>query len=481
MAFQHRILITGFGVVARALLPLLVKRLRVPCRAITVIDFEDRGDVLGPWLNRGLRFVRERVTPQNLRRLLAAHAGPGDLIIDLAWSIDFFDIVQWAHDHHALYVNASLESWDPSAEMHRKSTIEKSLYARYLKVLPLVEAWRGSATAVVDHGANPGLVSHFVKQGLLDIAAREAAEKDVGAARARKLRHLAERQSFGELARALGVKVIHCSEWDTQRAAQAKHPDEFVATWSVQAMWEESISPSELGWGTHETWRPPFATEPETGPRNQIILPQMGLNTWVRSWVPNQEIVGMVVTHGESFGLSHALTVRRRGRVVYRPTVHYAYMPCNDSLVSLHELRCRNYELHPRARILADEISEGADVFGALIMGHRYKSWWVGSVLPIEEARRLVPHVNATAVQVASGVLAAVLWALKNPRQGVCLPEHLPHEEILAHARPYLGRIVSTPSDWTPLSQHRVFFDESPEGLVDQSDPWQFRNFLFKP
>jgi len=472
---------TGFGVVARALLPLLIRRLRVPCGHITVIDFNDREDVLAPWRKKGLRFVRERVTPQNLRRLLASYVGPGDLIIDLAWSIDFFDIVQWAHDNRTLYVNASLESWDPSAEMHQKTTFEKSLYARYLKVLPLVEAWRGSATAVVDHGANPGLVSHFVKRGLLDIAAREAGEKDVGAPRARKLRRLMEEQRFAELARALGVKVIHCSEWDTQRADKAKGSDEFVATWSVVAMWEEAISPSELGWGTHETWRPPFATEPELGPRNQIILPQMGLNTWVRSWVPDQEIVGMVVTHGESFGLSHALTVHRRGKPVYRPTVHYAYMPCNDSLVSLHELRCRNYELHPHARILADEISEGADVVGALIMGHRYKSWWTGSILSIAEARRLVPRVNATAVQVASGVLAAVLWTLRNPTQGVCLPEHLPHEEILAQARPYLGRMISAASDWTPLSQHRVFFDESPEGHFDQSDPWQFRNFLFKP
>ena len=329
--------------VARALLPLLIKRLRVPCSNITVIDFDDREGALTPWRKRGLRFVRERVVPQNLRRLLSAYVGPGDLIIDLAWSIDFFDIVQWAHDNDVLYVNASLESWDPSAEMHRKSSLEKSLYARYLKLLPLVDAWRGSTTAVVDHGANPGLVSHFVKQGLLDIAAREVREKDTVATRKRKLRRLMEQERFAELARELGVKVIHCSEWDTQRAEMAKRPDEFVATWSVEAMWEEAISPSDLGWGTHETWRPPFATAPDTGPRNQIILPQMGLNTWVRSWVPGQEIVGMVVTHGESFGLSHALTVHHQGKAVYRPTVHYAYMPCNDSLVSLHELRCRNY------------------------------------------------------------------------------------------------------------------------------------------
>lgn len=479
--FNQRILMTGFGVVAQAALPMLLKHLRVPPRQITVIDFADREDVLKPWSNKGLRFVRERVTPLSLPRLLSTHVSRGGLIIDLAWSIDFFDILAWAHHNEVLYVNASLESWDPASDMHSKSSLEKSLYARYQQLLPLAEQWRNSTTAVIDHGANPGLVSHFLKQGMLDIGAKTLRETRLPRPQVRRLERLINEAHFAELARELGVKVIHCSEWDTQRGSQPKRPDEFVATWSVEGMWEESISPSELGWGTHEKWLPPFSTKPDTGPANQIILPQMGLNTWVRSWVPSQEIVGMIVTHGESFGISHALTVREDGQAAYRPTVHYAYMPCNDSIVSLHELRCRNYELHPKKRILADEIAEGMDLVGALIMGHRYQSWWTGSILSIEAARKKVPHVNATAVQVAAGVMAAVLWTIQNPQRGVCFPEDLPHEEILRWARPYLGRIVSQPSDWTPLRRHRVYFGENPAAQPDHSDPWQFTNFLFRP
>lgn len=479
--FNQRILMTGFGVVARAALPMLLKHLRVPLHRITVIDFAKREDVLRPWINKGLRFVRERVTPANLPRLLSTHVGRGGLVIDLAWSIDCFDILDWAHHNEVLYVNASLESWDPGSDLHSKSSLDKSLYARYEQLLPLVEQRRNTTTAVIDHGANPGLVSHFLKQGLLDIGARSLRENRMPRPRARRLERLMQDRNFAILARELGVRVIHCSEWDTQRAARVKRPDEFVATWSVEGMWEESISPSELGWGTHEKWRPPFSTQPETGPANQIILPQMGLNTWVRSWVPHQEIVGMIVTHGESFGISHALTVRENGRVAYRPTVHYAYMPCNDSLVSLHELRCRGYELHPRKRILTDEIVEGMDLVGALIMGHRFQSWWTGSILSIEAARKRVPHANATAVQVAAGVMAGVLWAVQNPRRGLCFPEDLPHDEILRWARPCLGRIVSQPSDWTPLQRHRVYFGENPAAQPDHSDPWQFTNFLFRP
>ena len=479
--FDGRVVITGFGVVARAALPMLLKHVRVPLQNITVIDFAEREEALRPWIAKGLHFVRERVTPTNLPRLLSTYVGRGGLIIDLAWSIDCFDILEWAHNNEVLYVNASLESWDTAGEDLHKSALEKSLYARYERLLPIAAKWARTTTAVIDHGANPGLVSHFVKRGLLDIGARILRENRIARVRARRIECLLEEESFPELARELGVKVIHCSEWDTQRSGRPKRPDEFVGTWSIEGMWEESISPSELGWGTHERRLPPFCTVPKTGPANQIVLSQMGLNTWVRSWVPNQEIVGMVVTHGESFGLSHALTVRRNGRLLYRPTVHYAYMPCNDGIVSLHELRCRNYELHPRQRILTDEIAEGMDLVGALIMGHRFQSWWTGSMLSIDAARKKVPHVNATAVQVAAGVLAAVLWALRNPRRGVCFPENLPHEEILRHARPYLGRLVSQPSDWTPLRRHRVYFSENPEAQPDHSDPWQFTNFVFRP
>ncbi|HOF09420.1 MAG TPA: saccharopine dehydrogenase C-terminal domain-containing protein [Opitutaceae bacterium] len=480
MEFKNRIVIIGYGIVAQALLPLLVKHVRVPLSRVVVIDFADRAGALAPWIAKGLQFVRERITPLSLARLLSAHARRGDLIIDLAWSVDFFEIVEWAHEHEVLYVNASLESWDPAEETHRKSTLEKSLYARYTKLLPLRQRWGRSTTALVDQGANPGLVSSLVKQGLLDLGAAILAQHKGTSATARKLQRLIETEDFPALARALEVKVIHCSEWDTQRANLAKAPDEFVSTWSVEAMWEESISPCELGWGTHERWLPPAAIRPQTGPCNQIVLPQMGLNAWVRSWVPHQEIVGMLVTHGESFGLSHALTVREHGKVVYRPTVHYAYMPCGDSIVALHELRARNYELHPRKRILADEIVAGTDVVGALLMGHRLRSWWIGSILSIDEARKKVPGVNATAVQVASGVLAGTLWALRNPARGLCLPEDLPHREILEAARPYLGEITSVPSDWTPLSHHREYFEEESDEAIDRSDPWQFKNFVFR-
>ena len=50
----------------------------------------------------------------------------------------------------------------------------------------------------------------------------------------------------------LGVKVIHCSERDTQITDQPKQVDEFVNTWCIEGLREEGITTAEMGWGTHE-------------------------------------------------------------------------------------------------------------------------------------------------------------------------------------------------------------------------------------
>ena len=112
-------------------------------------------------------------------------------------------------------------------------------------------------------------------------------------------------------------------------------------------------------------------------------------------------------------------------------------------------------------------------------MGHPYKAWWTGSILPIEEAKTLAPGQNATTVQVALGVVSAVMWMIENPKKGFCLPDDLPHEFVLEIAKPYLGTFWSGPSDWTPLKNRAVYFKENPANTYDCDDVWQFKNFLF--
>jgi len=477
--FNKRVLFVGYGAVAQCTLPILLKHLKMPAKNITVMDFEDRKASLGPWLKKGVQFVRKRVTRDNMATLLGKHLAAGDVLIDLAWNIGACEILQWCHDKGVLYVNTSVELWDPYENAKDAPPQKMTLYWRHMKIREMVKRWNAPcATAVLEHGANPGLISHFTKQGLIDIARRLMTQKKVTGMAAEELQQLIKDRRFNVLAMKLGVKVIHCSERDTQITNKPKEVDEFVNTWSVEGFREEGTTTAEMGWGTHEKELPALAYEHADGPRNQICLARMGMNTWVVSWVPDYCIHGMVVRHGEAFTISDRLTVWENGKAIYRPTVHYAYCPSDSAIASLNELRGYDYNLPERQRILNDEITSGSDILGALLMGHGYNAWWTGSDLSIEESRRLVPHQNATTMQVAISVVAATMWMIENPAKGVCVPDDLPHDYVLPIAKPYLGKWISKPADWTPLKHYTNAFQGYNNPGIDRADPWQFKNFL---
>lgn len=480
--FGNKVLVIGYGSVSKCTLPVLFKHIKIPYTNVTVIDFVDCTGKIKEWTDKGVKYFRTKITPLNMAQELAKHIGTGGLIMDLAWNIGCTDILTWCHDNRVLYVNTSVEEWDPYSDIHDKTPLQKSLYYRQMIIRDMASKWNSnSTTAVVDHGANPGLISHFTKRGLIDIAGRSVRDRTTPKRSVKALERYMQDDDFARLAMELGVKVIHCSERDTQVANKPKEVDEFVGTWSIEGLREEGISPVEMGWGTHEKELPELAHVPRSGPRNQIFLARMGMNTWVRSWIPNQEIIGMAIRHGEAFEISDRLTVWKDKKAVYRPTVHYAYMPCHETISSLHELRARNYALQPKWRIMNDEIVSGEDILGALLMGHKYNSWWTGSVLSIGESRRLIPHQNATTLQVAIGVVAAAMWMIGNPKNGICIPDDLPHKFVLNIAEPYLGKLVSKASDWTPLSNYQVFFKENKAAKLDVKNIWRFQNFLFKP
>ena len=226
--------------------------------------------------------------------------------------------------------------------------------------------------------------------------------------------------------------------------------------------------PAELGWGTHERVLPPNAfVHSGEGPRNQICIARPGMETWVRSFVPSGEIRGMVVRHGEAFTMCEHLTVKdTNGDAIYRPTVHYAYHPADAAINSVLELRMRGWEMQPEQRILNDEIISGRDELGVLLMGHPYSSWWTGSLLSIEEARAVVPNQSATTVQVAGSIVAAVTWMIANHNEGVCVPDDLPWDAVLAVAHSYLGTLHSGPFDWDPISSRRDLFAKFSDGFI---------------
>ena len=460
-AFSGRLVIIGFGSIGQGALPLLLRHIEMRPDQITIVTAEPRGAAVAA--EYGVRFVEMALTRENYRRVLDPLLASGDFLLNVSVDVSSVALIELCRDKDALYLDTCIEPWPGGYTDPGLSPAARSNYALRESALALRRHGAGGPTAVVTHGANPGLVSHFVKQALLDVA------HDADPA----LPAPVDRAGWAALAERLGVKAIHIAERDTQVATIPKEPGEFVNTWSIDGFFSEGSQPAELGWGTHERHFPADAGRHAAGSQAAIYLLRPGAATRVRSWTPLEgPYLGFLITHGESISIADYLTVRDGAAARYRPTCHYAYHPCDDAVLSLHELAGKNWHLQTRKRLMMDEIVRGVDELGVLLLGPPKGVYWYGSRLTIEEARRVAPHNNATSLQVTAAVLAGVIWAIEHPRRGVVEPDEMDFARILEIAGPYLGDVVGIWGEWTPLAGRELLFPED----LDRDDPWQFKN-----
>jgi homospermidine synthase len=457
----------GFGSIGKGTLPLIERHFAYDKSRLVVIDPEDKDRHLLD--ERGVRFIHQPVTRERYKHLLGpllTDGGGQGFCVNLSVDTSSVDIMEFCRELGAFYIDTVVEPWpgfywDPKAGPEARTN-----YALRETVLAARRKNPGGVTAVSCCGANPGMVSWFVKQALVNLAHDLKLEFD----------EPRTRKDWGRLAMRLGVKGIHIAERDTQRAKHPKPQNVFVNTWSVEGFLSEGMQPAELGWGTHEKALPKNGRRHRKGCGAAVYLLQPGADTRVRSWTPTGEAqYGFLVTHNESISIADYFTLREGGKVIYRPTCHYAYHPCNDAVLSLHELFGRGGVRQDAHEILDEhDIVDGVDELGVLLYGHGRNAYWYGSQLSIDETRDLAPYQNATGLQVSSAVLAGMVWALENPQAGIVEADEMDFRRCLEIQRPYLGPVIGTYTDWTPLANRPGFFPED----IDESDPWQFRNVL---
>ena len=462
VAFPGRLVIVGFGSIGQGVLPLLLRHLEIDPNQITIITAEPRGHPVAA--EYGIRFIETALTHQNYREILESRVGRGDFLLNVSVDVSSVALIELCQNNDALYLDTCIEPWPGGYTDPSLPPAARSNYALRESALALRARYPSGPTAVLTHGANPGLVSHFVKQALIDLAQASGLGPSAPS----------ERTDWALLAEQLGVKVIHIAERDTQVAAIPKELGEFVNTWSIDGFVGEGSQPAELGWGTHERHFPKDGRRHDFGCSAAIYLLRRGAATRVRSWTPLEgPYHGFLITHGESISIADYLTLRDGDCVRSRPTCHYAYHPCDDAVLSLHEFAGKNWRLQRLKRLMMDEIFSGTDELGVLLMGPPMGVYWFGSRLTIAEARRAAPHNNATSLQVTAAVLAGLIWALEHPRQGIVEPEEMDFERVLEIAKPYLGEVIGVRGDWTPLDNRENLFAED----LDREDPWQFKNF----
>ncbi|HEY5664845.1 MAG TPA: saccharopine dehydrogenase NADP-binding domain-containing protein [Ilumatobacter sp.] len=464
------VVIIGFGSIGRGTLPLLDRHVAFDRDRCTVIEPSDDDR---PVLDRyGVRYVSRHVTAENYRELLIpllTEGGGQGFCINLSVDTSSLDIMRLCRELGVLYLDTVVEPWEG---FYFDASTDNALRTNQALRATVIDERRrspGGTTAVSCCGANPGMVSWFVKAALMRLAAdlgRDVPEPAAG-----------DRAGWARLMADLGVTGVHIAERDTQTTTRPKPLGVFWNTWSVDGFISEGLQPAELGWGTHERWMPANARTHDDPAAPGIFLEQPGAATRVRTWCPTFGAQhGFLVTHNEALSIPDFFTVwNDDGSVAYRPTCHYAYRPCDAAVVAFDELFGAAGRHPVESHVLDEhEIVDGADELGVLLYGHERNAMWFGSQLTIGEARALAPDQNATGLQVTSAVLAGVVWALEHPEEGIVETDDMDHRRCLEVQLPYLGNVDAFYTDWTPLTDRPGLFAED----LDREDPWQFRNVL---
>ena len=471
-AIDGPLVMIGMGSIGRATLPLLDRHIAFDkSRAIALDPLAERKQYADEY---GIAFRQVKLTPENfveiLTPLLTNGEGQG-FCVNLSVDTGSVDIMRLCRELNVLYIDTVVEPWP--GLYYNQAIDNADRTNQFLRSQAVAERRRspGGTTAVSCCGANPGMVSWFVKDALVRLNDEMGLGLETPAP--------ADRDGWSRYMQSVGVKGIHIAERDTQRVTNPKPVDTFWNTWSVDGFISEGLQPAELGWGTHEKWMPENARRFADPESPAIYLESPGAETRVRTWCPTLgEQYGFLVTHNESLSISDFYSVRdENGELVFRPTCHYAYHPCNDAVLSFHELFGNGGRNQSTKHVLdEDELVDGIDELGVLLYGHDRNAFWFGSRLSIEEARALAPYNTATGLQISSAVLAGVVWALENPNEGIVETDEMDHVRCLEVQVPYLGPVEGHYTDWTPLTRRLGLFVDD----IDESDPWQFRNILVR-
>lgn len=186
----------------------------------------------------------------------------GDMIVDLSTYINFYEIWHFCQKKKLLYMNTALQEWKHEETAGAKSFPENeqeaymsTLWSRKVKLIedPL---WTNKGpTCVLEHGMNPGLISHFMKRGLEDAAKHFLNHKsEFTDLNFEEIEKFLKERNYVKLAQSLKLFSIHCSETDNQLMEKTPEDvkEKFYNTWSCIGFITEALVPLEVHCGSHE-------------------------------------------------------------------------------------------------------------------------------------------------------------------------------------------------------------------------------------
>jgi len=451
--FTGKIIQLGFGAVGKSFFELIPKEIRFDKTKYFVItkndeEFEYYKELGGVENN----FIHRELNKENFESFLGKYLAEGDLLVDFAESVGTNDLVGLCAGKNCMYINTGSGEWAsdgwPNVFTHEnrlRKIIEDIKSKPNLNKYPIV----------LQHGNNPGLVSHFVKAGINFIVKKQTKGKQK-----KLLKELLKQNKFNEAAYHLRIRTIHINDIDMQEIDIEFDKDKLYNTWSTDALFFEMLSEAAFCLGADEVLYNQDEIKFYDKESGHVELNKLALETICRTYYPGGFYDGHIVPHDEIISLSRFLEFRD-GEILSRPSVRFVYLPCVLAADYLLESKVedkgayedrvivRGYKYPKDYEIVYDEIIDGTEFVGALLAGENFKPIWVGNrVFPKFITKKFTNKFmywqTPTITPVAASALAATCWAIKNKaRGGVYLPEDIPNYKfILKFVEKYISKTI---------------------------------------
>jgi homospermidine synthase len=482
---NQKIIFLGCGSVAKCCIYYLDKFIKYRPEQVYIIDKDpdtQKFPSVVEIVRNGAKFLHFELKRDNL----------DDIIIDLTTQTCTYHIFQECRMRNILYINTSIEDDDIVQDSTITCPVNNGIFLQHINLQVIADKTKdyGNTTALIEFGMNPGLISVFIKQGIMNLAKqvikyRKSKNKKVN----KKMEEYVKEKNHKKLAKMMGIEVMHCSEIDTQ-LPKVINEGKFINTWSCVGLITEGLEPAEIQMGTHEKYIPFAKSEVNQVIPQLLITKAYGKDLKFESIAPLKinsddsvtftKFEGRCIHHGEGISLNRYL-----GSFKYAPTMHYVYKlnPYTEKLIdqtSPQEMvNILNDPSKWKVLNMHEDKIEGYDNIGALFISRKNPFtetdelfyFWTGSILNTDYTKNVLKdqYFGPTVIQVMGGVLSGVVWMMKHKNKGLCFGEDIDDKFVINMCKKYLGRyysrpvIVSKEDELSGTTMDKLFVDKNAE------------------
>ena len=456
LRFNGKIVQFGFGAVGKSFFENVKKEIKFNENNYIVITRNE--SEFAPYINMGgltSNFFICEIDKNNFKDIFSKFLSGGDLLIDFADSVGTRDICMWCCENNIMYINTGEADWPENwYSIFNENILKNKLKEKYKNDLRY-----NNHPIVLQHGNNPGLVSHFVKLAIEYIINTQYKKNKL-------LKKLLKENKFNEIAKILDIKMIHVNDIDNQKINENYSEGKLINTWCIDSFFFELLSEATQNLGTHEQIDTKDNYKLLDLENGFLEYSQLAVDTLCKTYYPCGYFEGHLVPHEETITIAKSLEVNNNNnKVIYRPSVMFIYLPCevackyfaeskidfNDDLDLEYDttksvIRGYNYPLSSRI-VYKENITEGTEYVGVLLMGSNFDPVWVGNRINLSYLYKNKNNAywqTPTITPVAMSALAAVCFMIKNKdKRGIYFPDDIvDYKYIIKIAEKYISKTI---------------------------------------